>query len=210
MLDYASDIGQHNGGGHGWEPSRAGGHHTYNIRVCVCCLRYRKTNTDTCVMTSHERYAGTTILLCLACSDLEVRSYMDGVGMDERQHDPKAKLRIRVCAYRQQDWKQLHTQLARAIMRATHAQHYARHWCFCPQFISQSQVVGVVEQRRKPVALLQVHVRFITHETKSNYVYRLPFACCWRVHCHSSQNTGYFVSFCTNIGFILFGCCGGV
>ena len=35
MLDYASDIGQHNGGGHGWEPSRAGVHHTYNIRVCV-------------------------------------------------------------------------------------------------------------------------------------------------------------------------------
>ena len=104
-------------------------------------------------MTSHERYAGTTILLCLACSDLKVRSYMDGVGMDEHQHDPKAKLRIRVCAYRQQDWKQLHTQLARAIMRATHAQHYARHWCFCPQFISQSQVVGVVEQRRIPVAL---------------------------------------------------------
>ena len=126
-------------------------------------------------MTSHERYAGTTILLCLACSDLKVRSYMDGVGMDEHQHDPKAKLRIRVCAYRQQDWKQLHTQLARAIMRATHAQHYARHWCFCPQFISQSQVVGVVEQRRIPVALLQVHVRFITHETKSNYVCRLPF-----------------------------------
>ena len=73
------------------------------IYVCVCCLRYRKTNTDTCVMISHERYAGTTILLCLACSDLKVRSYMEGVGMDEHQHDPKAKLRIRVCAYRQQD-----------------------------------------------------------------------------------------------------------
>ena len=36
----------------------------------------------------------------------------------------------------------------------------------CPQFISQSQVVGLVEQQRIPAALLHVHVRFITHETK--------------------------------------------
>ena len=55
MLDCAPDMDQHNGGGHGWEPARAGGHHTYNILVCVRCLRYRNTNTDTGVMTSHER-----------------------------------------------------------------------------------------------------------------------------------------------------------
>ena len=43
---------------------------------------------------------------------------------------------------------------------------------------------------------LHVHVRFIAHETKCNYMYRLPFACLWRVHGHSSRNTEYHCSLC--------------
>ena len=73
VLDSASDIDQHSGGGHG------GNQHEPEAIVHIIYLSFvlptlPQTNTDTGLMTSHEKYAGHTILLCLACLNLKVLS----------------------------------------------------------------------------------------------------------------------------------------
>ena len=80
----------------------------------------------------------------------------------------------------------------------------------CPQFISQSQVVGLVEQQRIPAALLHVHVRFITNETKIQLHVQVAF-CLLLAGALSQFPKNWVPSFdYVNYWLIVFGCCGGV